>query len=838
MSAYFLFGILRNLWRSKLNSLINIASLALGLAVFAFAFLYVKKELSYDRSWPDAQNIYRLVVDQRGVPGSPDGSFTSVNTRAYAALVENYQGHIERIAKAYTATVKPAGTPSSNYVNMAVADPVFIELFQFDVISGSLDDVFAVPGFVAVEESYANSFPDRLTIGSTIELESNFIGTGGVRTSISYQVAAIFRARETLSPNLDYRLLTLMHDYSLGLYSQGMRMWQDSHQIWLRFRPGVDITEFEALMPAFIDRVVTAFNTTLPPGERISEHLFYRFQPLTDMHLNPVGNELGRGDRNRVLTVAVLGLLVLLVGCSNSISLSLATVLERRREIGIRKSAGALPGNILVQYLGEAVLLAVLALLPALALVNLLLPPFVTLLRVTGGLELAAADYAALVAIAVVVCLLSGAYPAFVLSRVKPQLVLKAGAVGQGRGTQRTRTLLVGFQFCFALTLMIATLALYAQLQTAREQPLGFNPDNLLFVAVTSDTERSAQGGLLDELRKIPGITLAGSVGMPPNAYAQGSAGSAFPFVNKSGELTEARLTQSLASPEQFELLGVPLLAGRTFDAARDRFDPATRQFSDGAPSTESRIIVNRTATRALGFAQPEDAVDQAISRMISMPDGRVQEAPMRIIGVVEDNLYTSVRSRPVPEAYMHLASGGAAYLLKFDDGVADKIIDEVTQVWQRVTGAPLRYVTFVEPLIDSAFITEQNESRLLLYGAGLALFLSCIGLYGLAAFTLARNIKEIGVRKVLGSSVGSIARLYLWRYARPVLIASVIAVPVAIYFILQWMQRFPYQMDKAWLAPLALAAVSVVLMIALLTVSGVIVKAARARPVLALRYE
>ena len=239
---------------------------------------------------------------------------------------------------------------------------------------------------------------------------------------------------------------------------------------------------------------------------------------------------------------------------------------------------------------------------------------------------------------------------------------------------------------------------------------------------------------------------------------------------------------------------------------------------------------------QALGFADPPDAVDSLVYIEYSGSNGQVREMQARIVGVVEDSMYGTIRSKPVPEAYNLFV--GSIHLVRYDEAVAATIQDDVKQVWQRVTGMPLQFLTFVEPLIDSAFAIEQNESRLLLYSAGLALFLSCVGLYGLAAFTLERNVKEVGVRKVLGASVAAIALLYLWRYARPVLIASVVAVPIAVYFVLQWMQRFPYQMDKAWLAPIALAAVSVVLIIALLTVSAVIVKAARSRPVLALRYE
>ncbi|MGV3590351.1 MAG: ABC transporter permease [Gammaproteobacteria bacterium] len=838
MFLNFMRAIFRNLWRSKVNALINVASLALGLTVFAFCFLYVKKELSYDRAWPGADRIYRMVVEQKGVPGSPDGTFTNVNTRAYTALLNNYSGYIERIAKAFNGNVKVAGEGSNQYPSIGIVDPVFIEMFRYEERAGSLAEVLRNPSQIAVSETFAATYPGGLSIGSELELEGNYSMNGQRPPSVSFEVAAIFRAPELVSPNLDFSMLVLMDDYVLKLYPQGIRMWADTHQIWLRFKPEVDAADFAALMPDFIDREVTAFNAMLGPGEKISEHLQYWFQPLTALHLNPVSpNEFGAGDKSRVLTTAALGVLVLLVGCSNSISLSLATVLERRREIGIRKAAGALPRDILVHYLSEAVLLALVALLPALALLQLLLPPFLVLLNVREGLELIAADYAVLAAIAMMVGLASGAYPALVLARVKPQLVLKTGAESRGRGTQKVRTLLVGFQFCFALVLMITTLALYAQLQSVRSQPLGFDAENLLYAAITSNSENASSAALLEELRKVPGVTAALRFGTPPNTSALEYLGTSIPFVNKNGDFTEARVMRMSASPGQFALLGIPVLAGREFDATRDAFDAATRQYADGTTAGEGRIVLNRSAVRALGFASPDAAVEQVVHMNFADAAGKVSEIPVRVVGVVEDSMYESLRSKPGPRAFVPMSTG-SIYMMRIDPRAVATIIDSVKETWQQVSGVPLQFVTFVEPRVEAAYAQERNESRLLLYSAGLALFLACIGLYGMAAFTMERNIKEIGVRKVLGAGVVGITRLYLWRYARPVLVASLVASPVALYFVLQWMQRFPYQLDRAWLLPLNVAAIGVVLAIALLTVVGLVLKAARSRPVVALRYE
>lgn len=209
------------------------------------------------------------------------------------------------------------------------------------------------------------------------------------------------------------------------------------------------------------------------------------------------------------------------------------------------------------------------------------------------------------------------------------------------------------------------------------------------------------------------------------------------------------------------------------------------------------------------------------------------------MIGVVEDSMYLSLRRKPGAELYLNASSSSVFnILLKYEDAVGASIQQKINETWLRVVGRPLQNLSFIEPQLERAFVQEKTESRLLLICAVLALLLSSIGLYGMAAFTMGRRVKEVGVRKVLGSSVGAITKLFLWRFSRPILLANLLAWPIAVYFVLQWIEQFPYQLEKAWLLPICLSATLLVLLVALLTVGNLTAKAAAANPLRSLRYE
>jgi putative ABC transport system permease protein len=827
MYRLFLIPAFRNLLRHKLQSFINLVSLALGLAVFAFAFLFVKQQLSYDRGWPDADRIHRLIVESRGLPGTADAKSTAVDARVWPSVVEHFANEIDTAVrvKSMYATIKDASPPRG--INLFFVDAAFSELFPLDVISGDLDRVLSGPGFIALEETLATALGPDIGPGTRL----TFVAQGG--GELELEVAALYRLPANRSAALNFPAISLIHENALSLFGevQQFQSWERSSQIWLKLKPGVETDAFNALQPAFLENELHVYDPALGPERRISEHVFYQWQALPDIYFNPVGLEtVGAGDPERVATFAVVGFLVLLVGCSNSVSLSMASAIERRKEIGIRKAAGALPSNIIVQHLGEAVLLALLALIPASLLLEALLPAFQTLLSFRVALDPGVYEYLLLVLIAVVVGLVNGIYPALVLSSVKPQAALRPGAGTGVRAGQSLRGLLVGAQFCFASMLLIGTGALYLQVEVVRNQPLGFEPDNLIFsyfIGFEGNPEFIEQ-----ELLKVPGVIAVTGAFTVPNAN---TGNSSMTLINKEANSGEVKSFQTPTDHDLLAMLQVPLLAGRYFDPARDQLN--TQAPPPGTPPPVRTLIINRAAAGALGFASPDAAVDQLIHGRTVSRNNQLVDFPFRIIGVVEDNMYGRLRRRPEPEHYYLAEPPPLIYMVQYDAAFEGSILKSINAWAQQLYGAPPNSI-FVEQFVENILLREQKEGKLLLICGGLALLLASIGLYGLAAFSMERRAKEVGIRKVMGAEVGSLVALFLWRFSWPVLLANITAWPVAVYFVLQWIERFPYQLDKAWLLPLCLGAALAVLLVTLLTVSVITFRAASAKPVQSLRYE
>jgi putative ABC transport system permease protein len=828
MSRLFFVSAFRNLLHHKVQSLISLASLAIGLAVFGFTFLYVKQELSYDRSWPDAERIHRLVIEQRGIPGLRDGLSTSVLARDYPGLMEYFAPQIDKATRLTVLGGRFKDSTTTNMAPLMLVDPEFLDIFQLEVVAGDLERALSGPGFIAVEESYAATLGNNLAPGDRVVIASSYDG------ELEYEVAAIYRLPEDIS--VRFSLLTLMHESSLPLFgNRRAESWENRIQVWLKLKPEVDTATFNDMQATYIDLAVTIYEEVLGAGKNINDFLFYRWQPITEIHFNPVDSEARTaGDPARVATFAIVGLLVLLVGCSNSVSLSLASAMERQREIGVRKTMGALPEDILRQHLGESVLFALIALVPAIALLELLLPAFQTLLPFVTQFDAGWDEYALLTFIACIVGLANGAYPALILSRVRPQAVLKTGSGSNLNSRLNLRSLLVGAQFCFASMLLIGTAALYLQLAVTRAQPLGFSAENLAILSL-SDQERANAAALGVELEKIPGVIRV----VPWNTRPNPNFTDAITLARQSSDIEGIETVVVFFFPGFFEIMNIPLLAGRIPDLVPDAVQPA--QNGTTTQPQERPWIINRSAMQALGFASPEEAIEQVVfERNTERRTGQISHTPVRIVGVVEDNMYMSLRRMPGPELYIQQAPDGyiPGLLVKYEEVIGDTLQERIQQTAQAVNAQRLQDLRFVEPELQAAFRQEQNESRLLLICGGLALLLACIGLYGLATFAIERRVKEVGVRKVMGASVLNIVALYLWRFSRPVFIANLLAWPFAIYFVLQWIERFPYQMEKSWLLPLCLGTALVVLLISLFTVSIITARAATANPVKSLRYE
>jgi putative ABC transport system permease protein len=836
MPVKFLVTTARSLFLHKIQALINLTSLSIGLTVFGFTWIYVKQELSFDRSWPDADRIHRLIVEQHGVQGRPDGVLNKVTSTSYPQILDYFPSQIEESTRLVTfpGTIKDSST--SVMRDVAFVDPGFTDIFRLEVVAGDLARTLSGPGFIALEQDYAATLGADVLPGKRITVES----IRGVQ--LEYEVGAIYRLPDNISPTLDFHLLTSMHDYSLPLFSdvRALVSWENQTQVWLKLKQGIDTDTFNAMQRTFVDTLKNNVDLALGPQKGIQDQIVYRWQPVTEMHFNPVDVEVGSatGDRARVVTFAVVGLLVLLVGCSNSINLNLARALEKRREVGLRKTMGAEPKDIFRQHTAESIIMALLALIMAIAMFEQLLPVFANQLPFAFNIKTDWDDYVLLAIVACIVGVASGAYPALVLSAVVPGDVIKVGS----RGTDKAglRTLLVGSQFGLASLLLIVTGALYLQLAVSRSQPLGLNAENLLALTLGSEQERSHASALRAELGKIPGVVMVVPAYARINANTPASS-TVVPLVRRTGDVDQIFPQSLFVDPDFFAILEIPLLAGRTYNSLGDMNNRQRRVNEAGSQQQEERAVVNRSTIRALGFANPEEAVEQVVFWRLSFNmAGQVAHRPIRIIGVIEDNMYASLRRRPEPEIYLNPSNSGGAPLLmlKYESSIEATLLERIQETAVAINGQHLQNVQFIQQQIDSAFLQEQNESRLLMICGALALLLACTGLYGLVTFMVERQVKEVGVRKVLGAGLGAILLLFIRRFTMPVAAASLIASPLAAYFVFRWIERFPYQIEKVWLLPLCLGVTMLVLLISIMTVGAVTFRAATVKPLQSLRYE
>lgn len=840
MLKFLLSNLLSGIQRNKIQSLVSILSLCLALTVFSLLYLFVRHELTWDRSWTDVDSIYRLLIEQETPGTGVSGIYDSTHHSVLGDLNDFFPGLIDKGARSKTNYATYTIEGERKAAPITTVDSDFFDIFDMEVVAGDLNYVIENPGTLAVAENIANQFLDESSIGQRILFENQ---EGG---SHELTVGAIFRVPEHISNTFEFSMLTLLHESIAPLFTyQYMTQpdqWMDGTRIWFKFNPEFNINAISNQLTDFVDQNVPIFRNQLSADQKVSDFVRYKFQPITEMYMSPVTSFIvdNSGRLARALTFAVIAVLVLLVGSANFTSLSLAGVLERRREIGIRKSIGAQKRDILFMQLGEGLALTLLALIPTLLLVNILIIPFSGLINLTNLEKPDFFEYCSIALFALCVGILSSVYPAMKLAGTRPQSALKNSAISGLKSTLLLRNMIIGGQFALAIMLLIGTFGLYLQLSIAKSQPIGYDPENLILAFMRPEQRGTSTIPLKENLSQIPGVTGVDAINAIPNQNI--SAVNTRPYVRQEDQMNVVGIEPTSAGLHFFEMLKIPIVAGRAFDSDIDGYE-LTLQSAQEQRQKEgyaSKTIISRRASTALGFESPQEAIGEIIySRNENRLTQEITHFPQQIIGVAENNMYLSLRQRPTAVMYSRVIDDNSSTLmLKYDESIEDSIQESIAEVFEQVLGAPPSGFDYVENRIALEYIQAESENKILLLAAGLAIFLSCIGLYGLAAFVMERNIKEVGVRKVLGASVKSIMWLYLWRFSKPILVANLVAWPLAIYFILQWIERFPYQMEKYWLIPLCVGGAMLTFCIALVTVGALTVKAARANPVNSLRYE
>ena len=799
---------LRNLLRHKGYSLINVLGLAIGIACCLLILLYVQDELSYDRYHKKADRIYRLVMKVK-LP------FLEAHTARSMPLMgpnlcEEYPEVVD-----YVRFKPPILTWMVNYqdrkfneARFVFADNSIFKVFTLPLIQGDPETVLSEPYTVVISEEIAHKFfGDEDPMGKVVNVDNfkDFRITGVMRN-----MPRNSHVRYDLLPSF----ISLREMYGAWFVesTSGAEFYT-----YLLLQEGASTAALEEKLPAFVAR----HYGHLKYIKNLGEQLVLSLQPLTDIHLRShLEHEAApNNDITTVYTLSVIAVFVLLIACINFMNLATARAAYRTREVGLRKVVGAHRLQLMGQFLGESILFAALALLLAILFVHLSLPAFSALAGKTLALDYTDAGlWVGVLGITLLVGILAGSYPAFLLSAFQPTRALK-GTIGDGsKGTLFRKILVVG-QFAISVALIIGTMIVHDQMGFLQKKDLGFDKEQMVLLRVTYslpqyETLKSTYLAHPNVVAVTASNNIPGGVGHTeppwgPIGLIEGAAG-------EKPQLFET--WQLYADYDFIETYGIELVEGRNF----------SHEF--GADPLFS-LILNEAAVKQLGW---ESAAGKYF------PLGRDSTGQVRgrqVIGVVKDFHTRSLHHKIEPVAISLATQAGVGIIsVRIRPNDMPNTIAFLEQTWREIAPEWAFQYSFLDDDFARHYHTEETISQLSSYFAFLAVFVGCLGLFGLASFTAQKRTKEMGIRKTFGVSISSLALLLVKEFLLLVLVANVIAWPVIYFAMDRWLQDFAYRIDISWVS-FVLAGV-LALVIALVTVSYQAVKAALTNPVDTLRYE
>ena len=796
----------RSLSHHRLFAALNIGGLALGIATFLVLFLFVRFETGFDRVLPEQDKLW--VVEERYVmPGYPAATNPNTLGNELPQLLADYP---QLVGTRYTGTgVTIRQGAQSTAEEIGTVDKNFFDLMRFPVVEGDPTATIADPnGLVITQTAARKYFGSQPAIGQTLQVSYN-------GKTYAYRVGAVLKDMPDD--------VTFKDEMWAQLFQErfGNEWWDHwgstSLTTLLRFPDDAAARAFEGQLPAFLDRHAYA-GGNIKKGE-----YFQSLRPLTAMHLYTPG------DRAIVTTLGVVGMLTLLIAIVNYINLATARAGLRAREVAMRKVLGGTRRSLVRQFLGEALATVALAALIGLALAEIALPFINSLGGTTLAIRYLGLDgiLLPLIALVVAIALVAGLYPAFVLSSFRPAAVLASTrAPGGGRAGAKLRGALVVIQFAIAIAFAISTITMLAQTKHVRDADLGFQREGLMIVRsmMADGIDKPQITAILRTFAALPGVT---GVTIANNAPGDQSTTNFSGYSRPGSPDRKTSIMDVGTGRDYFRVYGARLIAGRMFDAAHaDDRGPLT---ADQRKLVGPNVVLNRTAAKALGFASPAAAIGQTIT-----DDTR----PTTIVGVVDDVRFRSPRDPVDPVAYSYntvdILSPYAAVRYSGDPKTMAAAMEAA---WKRVVPTvPFEARSVEENLFARYYKADAQRSRLFTIGAVLAIVIGCIGLYGLAAFDTARRVKEIGIRKTLGASTTEVLRLLITQFMRPVLLANLIAWPLAYVAMQRWLGGFD---QRTALSPaFFLGATVIAVLIAAATVFGQAWRVARAEPAKALRHQ
>jgi putative ABC transport system permease protein len=773
----------KNFFRQRGYSLINIVGLAIGMACCILILLWVQDEMNFDKFYDHADNIYRVICSD--IWNGTRGKIVVTPAPVGPALKEDF-ANIIRFTRFVKITNVLFEVDNKKIVEdyITPVDPDFFRMFSFPFLYGDFN----------------TALNDRYSIVLTKDIALKYFGVGNpvgkTMTMGGKLVLTVTGVVENVPQNSSFRFHMVVPFELLDDFGMSLKNWHRfSYHTFVELRDKTQPITDDALTSFFASKV-----------DNIGNFEFH-LQPLSDIHLysHYIGEMDSTGDIKYIYLFSLIALVILLVACINFMNLSIARSVKRAKEIGIRKVVGAYKWDIIKQFLSESIVMATIALILAIAIVELILPDFNNLSQ--KNISLNYSNYKSLllglIGITIFTGILAGSYPAIFLSSFKPIKVLKASVLYPPRSRLSLRKLLIVSQFTVSIALIICTLVIHQQINFMRNKKLGFDQEHLLCIELKGDSQKNYQL-LRTELLQYPGVVNVTAASNQPLHWC-GST-----FWKKEDE--EIQLYIQSVDYDYIETFGLELAEGRSF----------SRSFSSDSCS----YILNQAAVKAMGFDAP---VGQQIEVFEQLGKGPV-------IGVVKDFHFQTLNNKIEPLVLFVYNDIFKFLFVKIRPENIPSTLAYIEKTWNKFESHyPFDY-EFMDEGFDSLYRSEMRISAIFNYATILAIAISCMGLLGLTAFLTEQRTKEIGVRKVLGASVINVISHLSHEFLWLVLIANLFAWPLAYFATDRWLQEFAYHINIGW-SVFVLAAV-LALFIAIVTVFLQTIKAALANPVNSLRYE
>lgn len=804
---------LRNLLNQKTYSFINIAGLAVGIATCLVIFLYLRAELSYDKFHEHADRIYRLERQNLGPNGEIRGTGNTL-APSFTLLLEKDFPEFENIARWYH---RPSRVEygEKNFVenNLFFAENDIFEIFTLPMVQGNPATALANPFSVVISQSTAQKyFGWEDPMGKNLKFLNNLFKVTGVikdtpkHSHVHFDIIPSYLSLRGFGGSYNIK-----EDYFLG----SDNFTDNVTYTYAKITPNADAQVLYSKIPAFLDSNIPPITLSDGRVKKASELVNIGFRNITDIHIRPGGETdiEPTTDSTYITIFTLVAIFILIIACVNFINLSTARGAKRAKEVGLRTVVGATRSSLITQFIGESVFLSFLAVLLAAALVGFSLPYFESFIGIDLNFNVFSDPFILLILIGIFIGagVFSGLYPAFYLSSFSSAIILR-GEITKGQKGSFFRKALVVFQFAISAALIMSVGVIHNQMDYLKNADLGFDKENVLMIPIEQDMRNKYDAFKKSLLRNSSILSVTASKRAPSSFLADAPGFE----IELNGEIIRGpfSMPHNRVWHDFFKTYKMEIIAGR--------------DLSIEYPTDDSlAYILNETACRHLGIDNPNDVIG-AKFKAAGSTEGRV-------IGVVKDFNYETLRYDIEP-IVTYISGYVNTLAIRIAPGKYQSSIEYIKSVYNTYKpGTTLEY-SFLDDRLDALYKNEAAMMELFGYFSVLALFIGCLGLFGMAAFTAEQKTKEIGIRKTLGASVSNITVYLSYQFTRWVFIANVIALPI-IYFIMNdWLNNFAYRADIE--ISVFIFSIAISLVIAIITVGSQTIKVALQNPVTALRTE